>query len=60
MEEAVAAALQAAWPPTSPYLSPVEHLLDVLDKQVQSVEALQLTVPKDLLLILVSDTTEHL
>ncbi|KAK3562392.1 hypothetical protein QTP86_033531, partial [Hemibagrus guttatus] len=27
------------WPPNFPYLNPIEHLWDVLDKQVQSMEA---------------------
>ena len=27
------------WPPNSPELNPIEHLWDVLDKQVRSIEA---------------------
>ncbi|KAK3572875.1 hypothetical protein QTP86_009313 [Hemibagrus guttatus] len=27
------------WPPNSPDLNPIQHLWDVLDKQVQSMEA---------------------
>lgn len=34
VKDAMAAALHAAWPQTSSYLNPVEHLLDVLNKQV--------------------------
>lgn len=57
VEDAVAAALHAAWPQTSPYLSPVKHLLDGL----QNMEALQVTAPKGAAAnILVSDAKVHI
>lgn len=54
VEEAIAAALHAAWPPASPYLNPVE-----LDKQVQTMEALQLTALKELLLTFWCQIPQH-
>ena len=40
------------WPPNSPDLNPIEHLWDVLDKQIQSMEAPPCNIQdlKDLLL----------
>ena len=51
------------WPSNSPDLNPIEHLWDVLDQQVRSMEAppRNLQDLKDLLTnVLVLDTTGHL
>ena len=51
------------WPPNTPDVNPAEHLWDVLDKQVQSMEGptSQLTGHKGSAAnILVPDTTAHL
>uniref|UniRef100_A0A671YBG6 Tc1-like transposase DDE domain-containing protein n=1 Tax=Sparus aurata TaxID=8175 RepID=A0A671YBG6_SPAAU len=49
------------WPPNSSDLNPIEHLWDVLNKQVQSMEAppCNLQDLKDLLLILWSEIPQH-
>ncbi|KAK3531598.1 hypothetical protein QTP70_024987 [Hemibagrus guttatus] len=49
------------WPPNSPDLSPIEHLWDVLDKQVRSLEASSCNLHdlKDLLLTSWCQVPQH-
>ncbi|MCI4389581.1 hypothetical protein PGIGA_G00099830 [Pangasianodon gigas] len=49
------------WPPDSPDLNPVEHLWDMLDKQVRSMEAQTLNLQdlKDLLLKSLCQIPQH-
>ncbi|KAK3519523.1 hypothetical protein QTP70_033853, partial [Hemibagrus guttatus] len=49
------------WPPNSPDLNPIEHLRNVLDKQVQSMEAPSRILQdlKDLLLTSLCQIPQH-